>query len=140
MLPEDTPRSNEPNSPELAVIFVDKASVSELLWQRLPPLIHAHDARTQSDPKTRLVSLPKGAEARMSEALGIPRVSILGLPRGVPGAERLLRLCEKVVEPVVIQGLSDIQAGRYFPVSISVETKEVSVIKKTPKPDIKAKA
>ncbi|GAO48808.1 hypothetical protein SAICODRAFT_18668 [Saitoella complicata NRRL Y-17804] len=47
---------------------------------------------------TRLVSLPRGAEARLVQILGLRRVGVIGLMDGVQGGEMegLVRLCEKV--------------------------------------------
>lgn len=65
-----------------------------------------------------LVKLPKTAEDNLSAALGVPRVNMLGLLDGAPGAEALLNLMTREVGEVTVPWYEDAIAAVYLPVNI----------------------
>ncbi|TGZ82050.1 hypothetical protein EX30DRAFT_394930 [Ascodesmis nigricans] len=61
-----------------------------------PTQLHAHlPALCQlAKPPVKLLALPKGAESRLTESLGIPRLGVLGLVEGAPGTDILWEAIE----------------------------------------------
>ena len=110
---------------DLAAIFVDRASVADLLWEKLPLLVHTQPRQNPSMEPIRLVSLPRGSEARLSDGFGIPRAGIVGIARGAPGAEQLMSFVRAHADPIEIPWLRDLKLGNYFPAVVDVKTVEV---------------
>lgn len=76
------------------------------------------------DRAVRLVGLSKACEDRLSAALGIPRVSSIGLREDAPQAKGLVEYVREHVAPVEIVWLREVQAGRFLETKIdAVQTK-----------------
>lgn len=104
-------------------VFVARADQHPLLHAHLPLLINAASLAHPSKPPIRLVSLPSRAEQRLSAALNVARVGIIGLLDQAPGADALLKLVRAKTPVLEVPWLQDAIAGRYLPVSIkSIET------------------
>jgi hypothetical protein len=62
-------------------------------------------------PNVRLVSLAKGAETRLCETLKLPRVGVIGVLDGAPGADTLFELVEgnvpRIEHPWTREGTAD---------------------------------
>lgn len=67
---------------------------------------------------TRLVLLPKAAEARLSTTLTIPRVGIIGLTSVAAIAQELIDMVRVRVPLIQIPWLEKATAGEYLPVNI----------------------
>lgn len=100
--------------------------MSELLWERLPILVHSYSAGKANSPPVRLVPLPRGSEVRLSQAIGIPRAGMIGIARDAPGTDQLIDLVRNLVDPIVVPWLKDIDQGNYRPTMTNVKTMEVS--------------
>ena len=67
--------------------------------------------------------LPRDAEAKLSSALRIPRVGVIGLQRGAPMASELLEMVKARVPPIEIPWFEQAVAGMYMPLKIEQTTK-----------------
>ena len=107
----------------LVAVFVDRSVCSPILYSHLPQLLTVASMVSPSDPTIRLVTLPEGSTARLSMALHIPRVSILGLGRDAPNTRPLVQFIREHVPPIEIPWLKNIQEGLYLPVAINSTTR-----------------
>ena len=114
-----TPASSEP----LAAVFVPQSDHSSELFAHLPILIQAGSYRETSSSATRLVMLPRDAEAKLSSALQIPRVCVVGLKHGAPMASELLEMVRARVPLIEIPWFEQAFAGTYMPLKIEQTTK-----------------
>ena len=74
-------------------------------------------------PPTRLVTLPKGSESRLCEALGLPRVSFIGILENAPHSKGLIELVRGSVPEIEIPWLTEVKRGEYLGVKINaIET------------------
>ncbi|TVY73210.1 Ribonucleases P/MRP protein subunit pop3 [Lachnellula suecica] len=108
---------------KLAAIFTPPHST-------LPAILHTHLPHliaTSSHP-TRLIPLPLGADTRIAAALGLPRVSFIGLLEGAPWAGVLLGLVREV-DVVAVPWLSEAKKGEYLGVKINAIETVVGVAK-----------
>lgn len=107
----------------LVAVFVDRSVCSPMLYSHLPQLLTVASMASPSDPTIRLVTLPEGSTTRLSIALHIPRVSILGLGRDAPNTRPLVQFIREHVPPIEIPWLKNIQEGLYLPVAINSTTR-----------------
>lgn len=85
------------------------------------PLLTATSAPKAT--RAKLVELPPQAEAKLAQALQQPRVGVLGLEEGAPGADTLIRFVLENIDSVEISWLDKSSYPAYFPVKIqTVET------------------
>ena len=112
-----------------SAIFVSRSSQPTILHAHLPQLVATASLACPDSPATRLVQLPKGCDARVCEALGLPRVSLIGLLESAPHSESLLELIRNVVSEIDIPWLRDSKALAYLPVKINAIETFVSVEK-----------
>ena len=99
----------------LVAVFVPQVEQPTILHAHLPLLIKSASLASPSLPPTRLIALPKGAEARLSKALGIPRVGLVGLTDNSPHASQLIEFSRIHVPEVKIPWLQESTAGLYLP-------------------------
>lgn len=86
-------------------------------------MIGAASHRLLPDEKIRLVGFSKPCFERLSNSLGIARVSSIAILRGAPGAAALWEFVQKTVEPVDVAWLDSMPLAEYRPVEIrSTET------------------
>ena len=110
-------------SPEpLAAVFVPQSDHSSELFAHFPLLIRAGSHRQTSSSATRLVILPRDAEGKLSSALQIPRVGVVGLKRGAPMASELLELVRTRVPSIEVPWFEQAIAGTYLPLNIKQTT------------------
>ena len=102
----------------LEVVFVARSGKPPMLFDHLPYLILAIALASPSHPIPRLVSLPRGAEERLSAALSIPRVGLLGLVCGNPDADFLTEYIRENVPEVEAPQIDAAVKGTYLPISI----------------------
>jgi len=107
----------------LVAVFVDRSDCSPMLYSHLPRLLATASMASPSEPTIRLVTLPKGSTARLSIALHIPRVSILGLGQDAPNTRPLVQFIREHVPPIETPSLKNIQEGWYLPVAIKSITR-----------------
>jgi ribonuclease P/MRP protein subunit POP3 len=81
----------------------------------------------QSHPKeqaTRLVGFSKACEDRLSAALGIPRVSSIGLRADAPQAKGLVDFVREHVAPIEVPWLEEARSAKFLETKIdAVPTK-----------------
>ena len=119
-----TASSVAPASPEpLAAVFVPQSDHSLELFAHLPILVQAGSRRATASSATRLVMLPRAAEAKLSSALQIPRVGVVGLKPGAPMASELLEMVRARVPLIEVPWFEQSTAGTYMPLKIEQTTK-----------------
>ncbi|KAH8671920.1 hypothetical protein BGZ60DRAFT_23169 [Tricladium varicosporioides] len=106
-----------------SVIFVPKSSQPSILHAHLPQLVTTASLAYPGLPATRLVQLEKGSDARICEALKLPRASFIGIIEGAPYVKALVELVRECVPEVDVPWLREVKKGEYLPVKINaVET------------------
>ena len=75
---------------DLAAIFADRSCQPSIMHSDLPSLVSAASFGSPNAKAIRLVPLPAGSEARLKDALAIPRVGLLGISRNAPEARAVL--------------------------------------------------
>jgi len=105
-----------------SAIFVT-SSLPSIVQAQLPQLVATASLAHPNDTPTRLVQLPKGCEARINNALGLPNVSLVGLLTEAPRSKGLVDLIQAAVRAIEIPWLQEIKKGIYLPVKINaIET------------------
>jgi ribonuclease P/MRP protein subunit POP3 len=106
-----------------STIFVWRSSQPTILHAHLPQLVVTASLAYPKSPTTRLVQLPKGSDTRVCEALGLPRVSFIGVLEGAPQSKSLVDFIRDCVPEVDIPWLQETKALKYLPVQINtIET------------------
>jgi hypothetical protein len=113
-----------------AAIFVPRSSQPSILHAHLPQLVVTASLAHPELPHTRLVQLPKGCDGRLCEALGLPRVSFIGLLDGAPHSKSLIDLVQECVPEIETPWLQEAKKSVYLPVKINVIESFVPVPKK----------
>ena len=114
----------------LEAIFVPRSDQASIMHSHLPTLIKAASMAPASSQDIKLVALPKGGEAKLSSALGIPRVGLIGLMAGAPDASPLIKFVRQNVPEVEAVWLAEAGAGVYLPVEINTIHTTAPVVKK----------
>lgn len=124
----------------LVAIFVPRAELPKILYSHLPILIKTASLGSPSLPPIRLVPLASGADARLTQALGIPRVGMVGLMDNAPSASQLIQLTRTHVPTVEIPWLQESISGGFMPTTVntvhtttSAESKKIGRAKHTAK-------
>jgi hypothetical protein len=102
-----------------SAIFVPRSLQPPILHAHLPQLVVTASLAHPELPVTRLVQLPKGCDARLSEALGLPRVSFIGILDGAPHSKSL---------EIEIPWLAEAKKSVYLPVKINAIESFVPVV------------
>lgn len=111
--------SSRPDLPRpFVAVFVSRAGQPPMMHSHLPYLIKAASLFSPSLPSMGLITLPSGAEARLSNALGIRRVGLVGLLYDSPGALDLVDVLRAQAPAVEIPWLQDSITGMYFPTKL----------------------
>jgi hypothetical protein len=106
-----------------SAIFVPRSSQPPILHAHLPQLVVIASLANPELPVTKLVQLPKGCDTRLSEALGLPRVSFIGILDGAPHSKSLVDLVRECVPEIKIPWLEEVKKSVYLPVKINaIET------------------
>ena len=108
------------SSPPIAAVFVPRSSQPSVLHSHLPLLVYTASLSHPSRPQTRLVTLPKGSEARLCTSLGIPRANIVGLIEGAAETDTFLELIRARVPVVEVPWLSQAESGAFLPSKLAV--------------------
>jgi hypothetical protein len=126
-----TPNGANSPSPEghFSAIFVCRSSQPAILNDHLPQLVTTASLAHPGLPATRLVELPKGSDARLSDALGLPRVSFIGIIEDAPQSKSLVDLVRECVPEVEIPWLQQAKESKYLPVKINAIEKFSTVMK-----------
>jgi hypothetical protein len=116
-----------------SAIFVPRSSQPSILHAHLPQLIATASLAHPELPTTRLVQLPKGCDSRLCEALGLPRVSFIGLLESAPLSRYLLGVVRECVPEIEVPWLGEAKKSDYLPVKINAIETLVPVAKKEQK-------
>lgn len=106
--------SGEPAAPPYAAIFVARSGQPSVLNSHLPQMVAVASKSDSSQPSTKLVGLSKSCGDRLSESLGIPRVSCIGLRRGAPNSKALVEFTQQHVPAIDIQWLDEARRAEYL--------------------------
>ena len=104
----------------LLAVFVPCLGESSKLYSHLPILVKTASMAFPDLPTIRLVTLPLHAEARLREALKLPRVGLIGLRCDAPGVSALTEMIRADVPELVVPWLEESKAGVYLPTEINV--------------------
>lgn len=106
-----------------SAIFICRSTQSTILYEHLPQLVFTASLAHPELPATRLVELPNSSEVRLCEALGIPRVSFIGILEGAPHSKPLVDLVRECVPEIEIPWMQQVKESKYLPVKINaIET------------------
>lgn len=116
----DTQRDNKPYS----VVFVARSSQSSAFHCHFPQMA-ALAAQSQAPERAvRLIGFSKACEDQLSTALGIPRVSSIGLREDAPQAKALVDFVRERVAPIRVAWLEEASSGKFLETKIdAVPTK-----------------
>lgn len=117
--PKESLAEDEHVDHHFSAIFVPRSSQPPILHAHLPQLVVTASLANPELPVTRLVQLPKGCDARLSEALGLPRVSFIGILDGAPHSKSLIDLVRGCVPEIEIPWLAEAKKPVYLPVKIN---------------------
>ena len=106
------------NPKPMAAVFVPRSDQPSMLNSHLPLLIKAASLGSPDFPSPRLITLPKGADKRLSAAVSTPRVALIGLIDGAPEADALIDFIKQVVPEVDVPWLEETAKGGYQSVNI----------------------
>ena len=121
---ESATNSNDLRS--LVAVFVARHDQPLSMHSHLPLLIKATSIASPYLPCPRLVTLPKAAQQRLSTALAIPRVGLIGLIHGAPRTETLVDIIRHKVPEVEVPWLDEEAKGGYLPVNIKATASGVA--------------
>ncbi|KAI9880217.1 MAG: hypothetical protein M1830_004803 [Pleopsidium flavum] len=111
-------------------IFVPRSSQPSILYAHLPLLIATASLASSFSPPIRLVTLPKVADARLSAALALPRVGLIGLMEGAPHSAALSDYVREHVSKVEVPWLNEAKAGKYLPLKVKAVQMMTPLIQK----------
>ena len=97
------------------------------MYGHLPLLVSATQHHLDEESAVRLVPLPNGAGEKISTALHVPRVGILGVYQDTAGANPLLAFVRDNVSAIDPSWLRSPVGGEYLPVKINVATTKAPV-------------
>ena len=126
--PQDKGDNEDETPQQLAAIFVDRASQPKIIHSHLPLLLAAVSPTSQDSSTISLVTLPNGSEEKLSTALQIPRVSMIGVFRDAQGAKPVLDLIAEKVPPLDASWLQVQGEGKYQPLKLDTKTAKVPVL------------
>ncbi|OQU97671.1 hypothetical protein CLAIMM_03566 [Cladophialophora immunda] len=99
----------------LSVVFVCRQNLPDIMTSSLPLLL-ATSAPAAN--RARLVEWSSQAEEQVARALHQPRVGVLGVGDGTPGAETLLHFVRDNVDGVDVPWLDQTPKPTYYPVKV----------------------
>ena len=105
------------------VVFVCRSALPEPICQSLPVMIATASKRARAVDPILLVELSIKAEAAISAALALPRVSVLAIRHQASGTGPLLQLVREHIDPLEIPWLHEAPLSTYLPTKFNtVET------------------
>jgi len=116
-----------------SAIFVSRSLQLSILHAHLPQLLTTASLAKPELPTTKLVQLPKSGEARLSAALGLPRVSFIGILDGAPHTKSLVDLVRECVPEIEVLWLEEAKSSIYRPLKVNAIESFVPLAKKEQK-------
>lgn len=136
-LPGEAVPVEESKSRFYSVIFVARSGQPNALSSHLPQMVAVASKSCPSQPHTRLVELPRACETRLSESLGIPRVSCIGICADAPNSRALVDFIREHVPVIEVPWLGEASEGKYRSTKINTLETVVGARKKAKYESIK---
>ncbi|KAI1854858.1 hypothetical protein JX265_002497 [Neoarthrinium moseri] len=106
-----------------SVIVVARSGQPNILHSHLPQIVAVASETHPSTEPIRLVGISKACQDRLCEALGIPRVSCVGLREGAPNSKALVDFARQRAPPIEVTWLKEAQKAEFRETKIkTVET------------------
>ncbi|KAF7559327.1 hypothetical protein G7046_g4825 [Stylonectria norvegica] len=116
--------AGEAPSREYSMVFVARGNQASSFNCHFPQMVGIASRDLAPDNKIRLVGISKPCSDRLSDCLGLPRVSSVAVLRDAAGAEALQHFVRKTVTPVEVNWLDAAGGTPYLATKINaVETK-----------------
>lgn len=112
-----------------SVVFVARSGQSSAFHCHFPQMVATAAQSQPADKAVRLVGFSKACEDRLSAALGIPRVSSIGLREDAPQAKGLVDFVRGHVAPVEVAWLREAQSAEFLATKIDAVPTKVGVKK-----------
>ncbi|APA15059.1 hypothetical protein sscle_14g098290 [Sclerotinia sclerotiorum 1980 UF-70] len=128
---ETSPQTKDVFKPDshFSAIFVARSDQPPILNSHLPQIIATASKAHPTKPSTRLVQLPKGSEIRIAAALGLSRVSFLGILDDSPNSKALVDLIRDCVEEIQIPWLDEARKTEYLGTKINSIQTSIGAVK-----------
>jgi ribonuclease P/MRP protein subunit POP3 len=119
--PEESPDASQ--TPYSAV-FVLRSQHPAAFHSHFPQLISTASQHLPSDRSIRLIGFSKACEDKLSDCLGIPRVSSVALRTDLPQAKAVIEFVREHVPPVDAGWHQEARSGKFLATKINaIETK-----------------
>lgn len=116
---EDALPSGKPPPPPYSAIFVARSGQPNALNGHLPQMAAVASNSHPSQTPIRLIGLSKSCGDRLSESLGIPRVSCIGLREDAPNSKALVEFTRQHVPTIDIQWLDEAKRAEHIGTNIN---------------------
>lgn len=103
-----------PPAEPYAVVFVSRSGQPSAFHSHFPQMVAVASKSVPSRQPIRLVGFSAACEDRLSAALGVPRVSSIGLREGAPQAKALIEFAREHVAPVDVSWFREVESGRFL--------------------------
>ncbi|KAK4137417.1 hypothetical protein BT67DRAFT_414702 [Trichocladium antarcticum] len=121
--PQDDSESG-PDTRPYSIVFVARSGQTSAFHCHFPQMVALAARSRPADRAVRLVGFSKACEDRLSAALGIPRVSSIGLREDAPLAKGLVDFVHERVAPIEVAWLQEAQSAGFLETKIdAVPTK-----------------
>lgn len=112
-----------------AIVFVARSGQPSTFHSHFPQIVALAAQSQPADKAIRLVGFSKACADRLSAALGIPRVSSVGLRGDAPQAKGLVDFVREHVAPVDVAWLREARAGKFLETKIDAVPTKIGVKK-----------
>jgi ribonuclease P/MRP protein subunit POP3 len=112
-----------------SVVFVARSGQSSAFNCHFPQMVATAAQSQPADRTVRLVGFSKACEDRLSAALGIPRVSSIGLREDAPQVKGLVDFVRQHVAPVDVSWLREAQSAKFLATKIDAVATKVGAKK-----------
>jgi ribonuclease P/MRP protein subunit POP3 len=112
-----------------AVVFVARSGQPSTFHSHFPQMVALAAQPQLADKAVRLVGFSKACEDRLSAALGIPRVSSIGLRGDAPQAKGLVDFVRDHVAPIEVAWLREARTGKFLETKIDAVPTKIGVKK-----------
>ncbi|KAK7924076.1 hypothetical protein PG985_006130 [Apiospora marii] len=136
--PSTTSHDTTESFRQYSVIFVARSGQPSGINSHLPQMVAAASGLRPLQSPIRLVGFSKSCEQRLTSALGIPRVSCIGVTGDAPNSKALIDFVQKRVPVIDVAWLREAVSGGYKDTRIktvetTVEGGQLSVAAQGPK-------